>query len=265
MSPRMKIDALLSLKSDGRLLVGRDRVAVLESVAHTGSITEAAKVLGISYKSAWDAVAAINNLMPRPALLTQTGGRRGGGAIVTDEGRRLIIAFRRLEEKLAQISAMISKDGIDVDSELLFWSLSMKTSARNVFHGIVVDIRKAQVNVEVTLRVSEQHSIIAVITNDSAQELGIVVGREAVALVKSSFVMLARPEPALKISTSNRFDGTVVDRLDGGVNSEIVIDIGHGKTLASVITAASADEMKLCRGEPISAFFNASQVILAVD
>jgi len=66
MATPTKIDAMIALRSNGRFLVGRDRIAILEAVAQHGSITEAAKALGFSYKTAWDAVAAINNLMPRP-------------------------------------------------------------------------------------------------------------------------------------------------------------------------------------------------------
>jgi len=265
MAAPSKIDAMLALRSDGRLLVGRDRIAILEAVAQHGSITEAAKVLGFSYKAAWDAVAAINNLMPRPVLITQTGGRRGGGAVVTEEGQRLIIAFRRLEAKLARISTLIAEEGLDTHTDLLFWSVAMKTSARNVFRCTVTEVRRAPVNVEVVLKVSDAHSIIAVVTNDSADDLGLEIGREAVALVKASFVMLARADDGLKLSTPNRIAGTVLERIDGGVNSEIVLDIGGGKTLVSVVTRAGADEFPLHPGDQVCAFFNTSQVILAVD
>lgn len=260
-----KIDAMLALRSDGRLLVGRDRIAILEAVAQHGSITEAARALGFSYKTAWDAVSAINNLMPRPVLLTKAGGRRGGGAVLTEEGLRLIAAFRRLEEKLSRLSTLIAEEGLDGPTDLLFWSVAMKTSARNVFHCTVTDIRRAPVNVEVVLKVSPAHSITAVITNDSADDLGIVVGREAMALVKASFVMLTRPAPGLRLSTPNRIEGLVIERIDGGVNSEVVIDLGDGKTLTSIVTRQGADEMEIRSGAPVCAFFNTSQVILAVD
>jgi molybdate transport system regulatory protein len=141
----------------------------------------------------------------------------------------------------------------------------MKTSARNAFRCQVTDIRWAPVNVEVTLKVSEENSIVAVVTKDSAQDLGLVPGREAVALVKSSFVMLARGDVLPRVSARNLIWGTVVDRIDGGVNSEIVLDIGAGKTLTAVITKESADELPLVVGDRACALFKASHVILAVD
>ena len=71
-----KIDALLALRREGRFLVGRDRIKLLEAVAEHGSITKAAKAVGFSYKTAWDAVNSINNLLPSPAFVTKAGGRR---------------------------------------------------------------------------------------------------------------------------------------------------------------------------------------------
>src|SRR6516162_10678324 len=107
-SPPQGIDTLLALRSGGRLLIGRERIALLEAVMEHKSITKAADAAGFSYKTAWDAVNAINNLLPRPAFITRTGGPRGGGAEVTEEGRRLISVFRRLEEKLGRISSAIA-------------------------------------------------------------------------------------------------------------------------------------------------------------
>ena len=67
------------------------------------------------------------------------------------------------------------------------------------------------------------------------------------------------------MSVRNRLDGTVLGRVDGGVNTEIDIDIGGGKTLTSVITRHSADALDLRIGEPVAALFDAGHVILVVD
>src|SRR3982075_3068116 len=114
-----EIDSLLAWRAGGRLLIGRERIALLEAVMEHKSITKAAEVTGFSYKTAWDAVNAINNLLPRPAFVTLTGGPHGGGAEVTGEGRRLILAFRRLEEKLGGISAAIAEEGLKYEKDLL--------------------------------------------------------------------------------------------------------------------------------------------------
>lgn len=141
----------------------------------------------------------------------------------------------------------------------------MKTSARNAFHCQVVSVTRASVNAEVELKVTDTRRIVAVITRHSADELQLSAGRNVVALVKSSFVLLAHIDDAARLSVRNRLDGTVVDRVDGGVNTEIDIDIGDGKTLTSVITRHSADALGLQVGEAVSALFDAGHVILLVD
>ena len=262
-SPRT--EALLALRGAGQLPVGRERIAMLEAVAAHGSITAAAKALGYSYKAVWDGLNAVNNLLPAPALLTQSGGRGGGGATLTDGGRRLIAAFHRLEAKLSEISAAIGRDEADVPIDLLFWNVAMKTSARNALHCRVTAITRAAVNAEVSLQVTATSSIVAVITSHSVDDLGLAVGRDVVALIKSSFVILAPAGDAPRLSVANRVSGTVLDRVDGGVNTEIVIDIGDGKTLTSVITRHSADALQLKVGVAATALFDAAHVILAVD
>ena len=127
LSPASRTEVLLAFRSAGHLPVGRDRIAMLEAVAEHGSITAAAKALGYSYKAAWDGLNAVNNLLPTPALLTQSGGRGGGGATLTEAGRHLIGAFRRLEAKLTELSAHLGGDDAEAPIDHLFWNVAMKT------------------------------------------------------------------------------------------------------------------------------------------
>jgi molybdate transport system regulatory protein len=259
-----KINALLALHSEGRFLVGRERVKLLEKVAEFGSIAKAAKATGFSYKTAWDSVNAVNNLLPTPAFITRPGGRTGGGAEVTEEGRRLIATFHRLEEKLSRISNMIAEEGLEGQEEALLWAIGARISARNVFQTEVVLVKKWPVDVEVTLKVAEDRHILAIVTNDSVGDLGLEPGRKVLALVKSSFIRLYAPEHA-PAEGKNCFFGEVTDRTDAERNSEILLDIGHGKTLHAVIPRQTAEDMALERGGKAAACFDATHVILAVN
>jgi len=260
-----KIDTLLALRSEGRLLVGRERIALLEAVAKHGSITKAAEAAGFSYKTAWDSVNAINNLLPRPAFLTKTGGASGGGAAITEEGLRLIAAFRRLEEKVGKISTAIAEEGLEHAEDMLFWGVGLKLSARNVFHCKVAEIKAAPVNVEVKLELTPGVYIYAHVTNRSLEDLDLQVGRNIVALVNSTSVMLATGAEALKISARNRIKGRVQSRVDGDVDTEVTLDIGNGKTIDAVITQQGANDVELKEGDEVYAIFKTSHVILAAD
>jgi len=239
-----KIEAMLALRREGRPLVGRDRIDLLEAVAEHGSITKAAKAVGLSYKAAWDALNAVNNLLPRPVILSQTGGRHGGGAQLTEDGKALIAAFRMLEERLGKVAEALQGH---TDPLALLWSLGMKTTARNAFRCTVTEVKPGAVNSEVVMRLAGDTVLTAVVT------------------VKSSFVMLAAGEAPLKLSARNQIPGTIVRREDGAVSSEFCLDIGDGKTITAVVTMDAAQEMGLKEGDRAVAFFKASHVILAVD
>jgi molybdate transport system regulatory protein len=261
-----RIEAVLALRGDGRSPVGRERIALLEAVAVHGSITKAAQAVGLSYKAAWDALNAVNNLLPRPAVAAQAGGRHGGGASVTADGRALIAAFHLIEDKLARTAALFAgdADGAPVDSFALLWSLGMKTSARNALRCTVVDIRPGAVNAEIVLRLTDSVELAAIITEESLRELDIRPGQDVTALVKASFIMLATGEAPPAVSARNRIPGTVVRRDDGAVSCEITLDIGAGKTLAVMVTRDGADALGLAPGSRAWALFKASHVILAV-
>ena len=78
MSEPASIKALLTLRKGNASAIGGARVDLLRAIAQTGSITAAAKACGLSYKGAWDAVQAMNNLSVRPLVRAQTGARAAG-------------------------------------------------------------------------------------------------------------------------------------------------------------------------------------------
>ena len=261
-----QVEATLALRAGGNSKIGRDRIQLLEAVDRHGSITKAAQAVGLSYKAAWDAINANNNLLPSPAVLGQTGGKHGGGARLTEDGRALIAAFHLLEDKLALAARLLSAGEVKdlADPFTLLWRLGMKTSARNTFRCRVSAVRPAPVNVEVTLDLTQTTPMTAVV-RDSVEDLTLVPGREVMALIKSSFVMLAAGRDEPRVSARNRIPGVVTAREDGTVNTEVTLDLGHGRSIAAVITRDSADALGLRVGEPAWALIKASHVILAVD
>lgn len=93
----LKLHGRVWLTLDGRNVVGHGRVELLRQIGATGSISEAAKAMKMSYKAAWDAVDAMNNALGQAVVESATGGSRGGGSRLTPFGRRLIEEFDGLE------------------------------------------------------------------------------------------------------------------------------------------------------------------------
>ena len=261
------VSAALSLRRGDGPRVGSDRIALLEALGDLGSIRGAAARVGLSYKAAWDAVQALNNLFEAPLVAAQAGGRQGGTAELTAAGRAVVAAFHRVEAELATVMARLDQSmstaaGGDIGQ--LFWSLGMQTSARNALRGTITRVTEGAVNAEVSLAVAPGVEIVAVVTRESVEALRLAVGRPAIALIKSSFVVLALGE-GLVTSARNQIPGVVATRHDGPVSSEITLSIAAGKTLTATITRESAEAMGLEPGRPATALIKAPHVILAVD
>ncbi len=261
----MTVRAQLSFAAANASPIGAERIRLLEAVAREGSISAAARAVGLTYKAAWDAVDAMNNLFGRPLVDGRAGGRKGGGAVLTPEGTRVVETFHHLEGEMARtLHAMEpGPDGTGLSAAKLMWGLFMRTSARNALSGTVTAITDGVVNAEVTLALSERVLLTAVITRDSVRELGLFPGRPATALIKTSFVILAPADEARRTSARNRIEGVVARREDGVVNSEVTLDVGDGKTLVAVVTLGAARDLGLTVGEPACALVDASHVILA--
>jgi molybdate transport system regulatory protein len=83
---------------DARRL-GPGKIDLLEAVGNTGSISAAGRSLGMSYRRAWLLVDEVNRLFRRPVVVASVGGAQGGGAQLTDFGRALVAAYRRIEQR----------------------------------------------------------------------------------------------------------------------------------------------------------------------
>lgn len=87
--------------------MGPGRARLVSLISSTGSISAAAREMGMSYRRAWQLVDALNAGFSEPLVLTAVGGRRGGGAIVTEFGQRMVEDYHRMESKA---SAAIASD-----------------------------------------------------------------------------------------------------------------------------------------------------------
>lgn len=79
--------------------MGPGKIALLEKIDATGSLSAAAKVLGMSYRRAWLLVQDLNSGFDTPAVSLSTGGKHGGGATLTTFGHTLVRGYRALEAK----------------------------------------------------------------------------------------------------------------------------------------------------------------------
>ncbi|KAA2238498.1 LysR family transcriptional regulator [Chitinophaga agrisoli] len=92
----LKVNGSLWLEHNGKRFFGPGPVELLERIAETGSIKQAAKAMGMSYKKSWDLITNLNNLSEKPFVITSTGGEKGGGSTISEEARQMIAYHRQL-------------------------------------------------------------------------------------------------------------------------------------------------------------------------
>jgi molybdate transport system regulatory protein len=262
---RLAVEGGLWLGRKGQTFLGANGIKLLESIDRMGSITHAAKVVGLSYKAAWDAVDAMNNLADKPLLIRATGGQHGGGSKLTAHGRELVRLYRLLESGYQRLLVQMQAKVHDIDrlSELIK-AITMRTSARNQFRGTIKTVRKGTVNTDVILDVGDGLEIFANITNEAVEDLGLKPGRNALALIKASFVLLS-PDPKPRISARNQLRGKVIEIIPGSVNSVVKIQLAGKRVITAVVTDDALNELGIKVGTACNALVKASHVLIAVN
>lgn len=261
----LEVMAHLWLSVDGQNVAGPKRLLLLAAIAEHGSLTAAAKAAGLSYKGAWDAIEQMSNLAGEALVVRVVGGKGGGHTRLTPRGERLLRNFDAIQQEHAHFLARLNQRARGlIDDYALLENIAMKTSARNQFAGTVMTVRGGAVNDELELEVIGGQRIVATITSDSRRTLGLEVGSRAIALIKSSSIILMLPDSGARLSARNQLRGTVSRLVPGAVNTEVVLELAGGGSLAAIITNDGASDLALAPGLEAVAVFKSSSVILGV-
>lgn len=261
-----KVESQLSLRTAAGSAPFRQRwMELLTSLETQPSITAGAKSVGLSYKAAWDAIATMNNLAGHLLVERSVGGKGGGGAQLTKQGRELVATFRTVRAESERFVERVNRRVKSKTDLATLGRMTLITSARNHFAGTVTRVTRGAVNDEVELQLPGGDRIVATITRESTQTLGLKKGAEAVALIKASWILLAAGDAqAMKLSARNQLRGTVQALTPGAVNTEVVLALRGGQSVVAIVTHASVKALGLKPGAPTTAIFKASSVILGV-
>ena len=140
----------------------------------------------------------------------------------------------------------------------------MKASARNQFFGKVEELRRGTVNAEVVVGLKGGDRLVASVTMESAQALGIARGSEVVALVKAPQVVIVTDMGGYHLSARNQLQGSISRLQKGAVNAEVVIRLPGGESMYATVTNDAVDDLGLKVGTIATAVFKAGAVILGV-
>lgn len=263
----------LWLSRDGENVLNESRIALLEKIGETGSITKAGKAVGISYRTAWITIDHLNNVSDGPLVDRTAGGKSGGGTRLTAHGLELVKVYRTIQEEHGKYIERLREGIHDFDRFLhLTRKISLKTSARNQLFGVVESIRQDSLHAVVELRLKGKDKVVSRITVEGLESLGLSKGEEAYALIKANWISLAPVRRNLKgkdkrkdkAATENHLMGKIVSLKKGKSNAEVLMRLKGGNILVAMVPLQDIKEMGLAEGKEVIACFHASDIILGV-
>lgn len=256
------LEARLWMTKKDKNFLGSGRIALLENIKKTGSIHAAAKAMKMSYKAAWDAVDAMNNLADTPLVERVSGGKGGGGTSLTPKAEELIEAFHTIEKKHRQFLDLFSKDYKTIeDMTSILDKIPLCLSARNQLMGVVTSIKADAVRAQVELTVKGFDKLYSSITLQSFENLGIGINDKVIAIIKASSIGISKQSPQ-DSSYENCLQGEIIQLLKGATHSEVTVELESKSTVTATLANSVVDELNLAKGQKVFAHFKASSVML---
>ena len=268
----LELDGTIWLRAGEDNWGGRGRIELLAAIGQTGSITAGAKAVSLSYNAGWYAIDTMNNRAGEPLVGPTTGGKGGGGSVLTPRAQRLIESFRVLEAEhrrfVERLDAAAQAASEDVN---LLRRMMLRTSARNTLFGTVESVTSGAVNDVVTLRLRGGQAVAATITQESTHVLGLAPGVQAVALIKASAILLMRGAGEGRVSAENQLQCVVTEIRDGAVQAEVRLRLldtnatpAAETVLVAMLSRTAVETLALAEGVETVAVFEASSVILGL-
>ena len=238
-------------------------IELLKAINQSGSLNQAAKQVGLSYKGAWQIIEKANNSSPKTLVTTAIGGTKGGGTVLTDAGQALIHLFEELQNAHQLFLKQLNQNlATNPDTVLLFQRLVVKTSARNQLFGTVISILLGRVSAEITIKLKGNQQIITTISLSDAQELGLTLNSDVLLLLNSSEIMLATIDNPKQFSARNYLACHVIQIEQDLIYAEVTLLFAGGEMLIATITKQSLQDLGLEKGMRVYAVFKTNAPIL---
>ncbi len=258
----MQIDGRFWLTKEGQSFLGAGRIELLERIDKTGSINAAAKEMKMSYKAAWERINGMNALADHPLIDRTTGGKGGGGTKLTPYARELIATFHRFNELHRQFIDRFAEAGEDPERLARILSRTfLTTSARNQLPATLLSIEEHGLNGVLTLSLTGSHTIQSVITLKSIRNMGLTIGCDLYAIIKSSDVTIVATPPKNN-ETMNVLKGTISRIESQDETDEITFGLDHISELIALMNPK--DTTQLSEGMNAYALISPSHIIIGL-
>ncbi len=210
------------------------RLDILRRIGEKGSISEAARNAGVSYKAAWQAIETLSNLAGTPLVEKVVGGAGGGGARLTAAGQQLLRASEQMQAARKALMSRLDTEASATAPKLA--ALNLRTSMRNQLPGVVRSLKKQGASLRVELELADGTSLHSRITRESAELLELKAGVRVLVLCKATAVNIA---PALDARAGHNLLRGIVSRATPK-NPEVAIELAGGLQLVGFAVSGHA-------------------------
>lgn len=256
----MEVTSPLTFEISGEPFLLEKRICLLHAIREHGSISKAAKAVPMSYKSAWEAVDAMNALSPEPIVYRETGGKDGGGTTITAYGMQLLANYALLKEEHSRFLERLTElTDIQSGAFKTIGRLGLQISARNQIQAEVTAMEPGDVNTRVYLTLKSGQTLVSVITEEAVEDLRIKTGQTVTAICKSSNVNILS---AVGDEQGNRLEGRVIRIEKDRYNAKITVDIGGHDTIVAVRSIEDIEPVDVCEGCRVTVGIRANDVML---
>ncbi|PLX67506.1 MAG: hypothetical protein C0603_08930 [Denitrovibrio sp.] len=230
----MKVEGKLWIDINGAGIAGHGRIQLLQLIDNFGSIKKAAESIGMSYKSAWDSINSLNEIFGKDLVERKTGGKGGGGTILTEHGKDLVKTYNyysRIHELyLTDISKMNCIEAVinDTDGEYA----KAITTGGDSFYCVLLDHE---------IKLSDKVNLF----------------------IKPTDIILVNSDD-FETSAKNLLKTKVKSINVTNEKSEIILNSDKGTTLAVQITSASAEKLALKKDTEIYTLFKTASVLASI-
>jgi molybdate transport system regulatory protein len=173
----------LSLQSNEKTILDEVDALLLRRISETNSLTEAAKMLGISYRNAWDRIKKVESRTGKRILITRIGGADGGSSVLTPEGMSLFREYRNVRKYL--FNALDDRESAG--------NVRYKLTARNMVGASITKIERGDIISLVRMASTGPVKLTSIISNEAVDDLRLSEGDRVEAVIKSTEVMIAKP------------------------------------------------------------------------
>ena len=209
------------------------RIEILRGIGRSGSISQAAREAGVSYKAAWQAIDTLTNLAGVMLVARAVGGAGGGGATLTPRGEQLLALAEALDEARRVVhqrwagGASVGDEAAsgDAGAAAALARLSLRTSMRNQLPARIERIDTQGRIARVVMQLGDSGRIAARVTEESVQLLALAPGMPVIALCKATAVRvaLAAADAGARVQRGNHLAGSVRSVARGETGDEITL------------------------------------------